>query len=53
VGSSESGFEVDMNALSVYWEGGEKQLPFQTKKSIAVELIGIIGKIVTDAEASS
>ncbi len=51
VGSNESGFEVDMNALSVYWEGGEKQLSFQTKKSIAVELIGIIGKIVTDAEA--
>ncbi len=37
-----TGFDVDDNALSVYWPGGSTQLAHQSKKSIARKLIDII-----------
>jgi phosphopantothenoylcysteine decarboxylase/phosphopantothenate--cysteine ligase len=43
VDSEGSGFDVDDNALSVYWPDGSVQLPLQSKKTIARELVDIIG----------
>jgi len=42
VDGAQAGFEVDDNALTLYWPGGSKVLPLQTKKSIAAALIDII-----------
>ncbi len=39
-----SGFEVDTNALSIYWENGEQELLQQSKNDIAIALIDIIAK---------
>ena len=40
-----SGFEVDDNALSVYWQGGSQQLARQAKTVLAHELIAIIARV--------
>ncbi|MCK4708192.1 MAG: bifunctional phosphopantothenoylcysteine decarboxylase/phosphopantothenate--cysteine ligase CoaBC [Gammaproteobacteria bacterium] len=45
VDDPESGFDVDVNALSVYWGSGSKQLSVKPKKIIAIELIEIIGEL--------
>jgi phosphopantothenoylcysteine decarboxylase/phosphopantothenate--cysteine ligase len=36
------GFGVDENALSVFWNGGEKQLPTMSKLQLARALVGLI-----------
>jgi phosphopantothenoylcysteine decarboxylase / phosphopantothenate---cysteine ligase len=36
------GFDADDNALNLYWEGGECELPRQSKQQLARELIGHI-----------
>ena len=36
------GFDADDNALTLYWEGGECELPRQSKQQLARELIGRI-----------
>ncbi len=45
VGGIDSGFNVDTNALSVYWENGFRQLSLKPKKLIAIELIDIISEL--------
>ncbi len=45
VDGNDSGFEVDENALSVFWPGGSKQLPRQSKVQIAIALIDIIADL--------
>ncbi len=45
VDGNDSGFEVDENALSVFWPGGSKQLPRQSKIQIAIALIDIIADL--------
>ncbi|MCP4075987.1 MAG: bifunctional phosphopantothenoylcysteine decarboxylase/phosphopantothenate--cysteine ligase CoaBC [Gammaproteobacteria bacterium] len=42
VDGSASGFEVDNNAISVFWEEGSKQLSLKSKNLIATELVDII-----------
>jgi phosphopantothenoylcysteine decarboxylase/phosphopantothenate--cysteine ligase len=42
VNQSDTGFEVDTNALSIFWRQGSKQLPVQSKSLIASQLIDII-----------
>lgn len=42
VGGEKGGFDSDENALWIYWQGGEKQLPMADKFKIAHELIEII-----------
>ena len=36
------GYESQQNALSVYWPGGEKQLPLMEKSQLARELVSLI-----------
>lgn len=38
------GFESDSNALTVFWPGGEKNLPSMDKQTLAQELITIIAE---------
>ncbi len=38
------GFDSTENALSVYWHGGSKELPRQSKKDLAVQLVALIGQ---------
>jgi phosphopantothenoylcysteine decarboxylase / phosphopantothenate---cysteine ligase len=45
VDGNDIGFEVDDNALSVFWPGGSKQLPRQSKKLIAAALVDIIADL--------
>jgi phosphopantothenoylcysteine decarboxylase / phosphopantothenate---cysteine ligase len=45
VDAADSGFEVDENALSVFWPGGSKELPRQSKTAIATALIDIIADL--------
>ncbi|MBT3205946.1 MAG: bifunctional phosphopantothenoylcysteine decarboxylase/phosphopantothenate--cysteine ligase CoaBC [Gammaproteobacteria bacterium] len=45
VDDPESGFEVENNALNVYWNNGSKQLSLKPKSLIAVELIDIITEL--------
>jgi phosphopantothenoylcysteine decarboxylase / phosphopantothenate---cysteine ligase len=45
VDTADSGFEVDDNALSVFWPGGSRDLPRQSKTDIAAALIDIIANL--------
>ena len=40
-----SGFDVDVNELSIYWDKQSKQLNLKPKKLIAIELVDIIGDL--------
>ncbi len=51
VDAADSGFEVDENALSVFWPGGSKQLPRQPKTDIAAALIDIIADLFEQTTA--
>jgi phosphopantothenoylcysteine decarboxylase/phosphopantothenate--cysteine ligase len=42
VDDAQSGFDVDENALSVYWADGAQELPRQAKKQLAFELVKLI-----------
>lgn len=42
VGGSELGFEVDRNALSVFWPGGATQIPAASKHEVAQRLMALI-----------
>lgn len=45
VSDENSGFDVDTNALSVFWPGGRHELPQQSKTIIATKLIAIIADL--------
>lgn len=51
VDGADSGFEVEDNALSVYWTGGSRQLPRQSKIAIAALLIDIIADLFEQTKA--
>jgi phosphopantothenoylcysteine decarboxylase / phosphopantothenate---cysteine ligase len=51
VDGAETGFEVDDNALSVFWPGGSKNLPRQSKTLIAAALIDIIADLFERPQA--
>lgn len=42
VGAAEGGFERDDNALTVYWEGGERRLGPASKTEVAAQLVALI-----------
>jgi phosphopantothenoylcysteine decarboxylase/phosphopantothenate--cysteine ligase len=42
VGQKDSGFNSDLNALSVYWQNGEQLLDSKSKPELARELISLI-----------
>ena len=44
VGVPGTGFESDDNALKIFWEGGEAQLPHQRKALLASALITLVAK---------
>ena len=44
VDGSDAGFDVDDNALDVFWNDGEVQLPRQSKTLIAEQLVDIIAR---------
>jgi phosphopantothenoylcysteine decarboxylase/phosphopantothenate--cysteine ligase len=44
VGAAEGGFERADNALSLFWEGGERRLPLSDKLRLARELIQIVSE---------
>ncbi len=44
VGAEEGGFERDENALSVFWEGGSRELALAGKQSLANELVSLIAE---------
>ena len=44
VNRANSGFNSDLNALSVYWAGGEQQLGSMHKPALARELVTLIAK---------
>ena len=44
VGRAGTGFESDDNELSVFWNGGEKQLGKASKQALARELVAIIAE---------
>lgn len=41
---TQKGFEVDENAVDVYWRGGEQSFPVAAKTILAEDLIRLIGK---------
>ena len=53
VDDPDSGFEVDQNALSVYWQDGSQQLARQPKNLIARQLIDIIARAYRQAADQS
>jgi len=44
VGAEEGGFESEENALSVFWEGGQQQLPLTDKLRLARQLITLMSE---------
>ena len=44
VGAEEGGFESSENALSVFWEGGQQQLPLADKLRLARQLITLMSE---------
>lgn len=44
VGQASGGFESDVNALHVFWHGGDKPLPETSKQRLAEQLIALIGE---------
>jgi phosphopantothenoylcysteine decarboxylase/phosphopantothenate--cysteine ligase len=43
------GFDVDRNALTVIWKGGQQQLPMQSKERLAEELVALIAAVKSGA----
>ena len=39
------GFEVEKNALEVFWKGGHRSLPQQNKRTLARELVALIAEV--------
>jgi phosphopantothenoylcysteine decarboxylase/phosphopantothenate--cysteine ligase len=44
VGRDSGGFNTDLNALSVYWKGGEQEIQSMPKPEVARQLITLIAK---------
>lgn len=44
VGAAEGGFESEKNALTVFWEGGQKQLPLTDKLRLARQLVSLMSE---------
>lgn len=44
VSSNDTGFNSDKNAVTVIWQGGELDIPTQTKPQLAEQLIALISK---------
>jgi len=44
VDDPQSGFDVDLNALSIFWKDGAQELPLQSKTQLAVALIELIAQ---------
>jgi len=44
VGGSEGGFEGDRNALTLLWEGGQRELPMNDKGQLAREMVEIVAE---------
>ena len=44
VGAAEGGFERDDNALSVYWDGGERRLGPAAKTAVAAQLMTLVAE---------
>ena len=44
VGAAEGGFERDDNALSVYWDGGERRLGPAAKTAVAAQLMALVAE---------
>ena len=44
VGEGRLGFDTEQNALLVLWEGGQKQLPVQSKSQLARRLVSLIAE---------
>lgn len=42
------GFDVDDNALTLYWDGGEQRLPQTTKQQLARQLIAVIAERIDE-----
>jgi phosphopantothenoylcysteine decarboxylase/phosphopantothenate--cysteine ligase len=42
IGQGEGGFDSDRNALTVYWPGGERNIPLASKQEIANHLLALI-----------
>lgn len=53
VDEASSGFDVDFNALSVFWPGGKQELERNTKNHIATHLIDIIAQKFQQANVTS
>jgi phosphopantothenoylcysteine decarboxylase/phosphopantothenate--cysteine ligase len=43
------GFDVDRNALTVIWKGGQQQLPMQSKARLAEALVALIAAVKSGA----
>lgn len=44
VGQPEGGFDSDLNALQVYWEGGQKKFTMKDKARLASQLLALIAE---------
>jgi len=44
VDDAQSGFDVDFNALSVFWKEGAQELPRQSKTQLAIALVDLIAQ---------
>jgi phosphopantothenoylcysteine decarboxylase / phosphopantothenate---cysteine ligase len=44
VGLPGTGFEAEENALQVFWEGGERELPRTGKEALARQLVAVIAE---------
>lgn len=52
VGDHEA-FDQDENALTVIWEEGEQELPLQSKRSLAMALIGCVARLYRNKRVKS
>ncbi len=46
VGVAGSGFDADENALTLLWDGGERELPQASKQLLAQQLIAEVGRLM-------
>ncbi len=52
VGRHQGGFDSDLNALKIFWRGGEKELAMTDKQRLAEQLIEIIAERINEKDSA-
>jgi len=52
VGQAQGGFDSEQNALQVFWQDGQQELPMMAKKQLARQLLNLIAERFNEKNTS-